>query len=107
MILDLTDATLNDSTVPRDGLVLVVFHKEGCPGCVSLKPQIERLAALYPNVPVLRLLLSDNQLSQMKWEVKQVPDVYLVKRENGQSIGYSTIAPTMLNLAFTMAAGGS
>lgn len=106
MIADVTDATLKHH-VPDNGPVILVFHQEGCPGCTRIRPEIERLAALYPDVPVLRALIRENQLSQLRWDVKAAPSIYAIMRDAGRSVAYADVNPTMLNLAFTMAAGGS
>lgn len=106
MITDVRDDTIFDA-IPRNGPVLIFLHQEGCPGCLALKPEIERLAALYPSLPVIRALVRDNALLRIEFGVRRVPSIFALRRQDQRTVAWAEVPARDLGLAFQMAAGGS
>ena len=85
MAFEFTDSNFQETAIENDGVAVVDFWAEWCGPCRMITPIIEELAKEYDGkVTVGKLNVDHNQDTSMKYNVRSIPTILILK--NGEVV---------------------
>ena len=77
MLVDITDADFTEKTAT--GVCLVLFFKDPCPYCKTMKGVIEKFVTKVPLVTALQINGPENPQATKEFGVERFPEVFFFK----------------------------
>ena len=83
LMLETADKTFQNDVLDEKGVILVDFWGEWCGPCRTLLPILDELSKIYKGkVKIIKLNISENPETSMKYGVRSIPTLMIFK--NGE-----------------------